>query len=186
MHISSSGNTKFRIIWILDYLWKRVWKCVFLWCFFFFSSHVVLYMIQKDIFVIPSDWRYHKGIFNGSHSNFYHKSMVCFMGLTVRLQSAPNSHPAALQNGFITITINISAFAHWEKRYCWFDRAKANHGWLDRSEKPRPIRIVNSVTFFNHTVLLAHSGLELFLCNVLGLKLMCIIPHVIFLSLSSH
>ena len=38
------------------------------------------------------------------------------MGLIVRLQSAPNSLPAALQSGFITITVNVSAFVHWEKR----------------------------------------------------------------------
>ena len=56
------------------------------------------------------------------------------MGLIVRLQSAPNSLPAALQNGFFTIIINISAFVRWKKSYSLSDRAKANHGWLDHSE----------------------------------------------------
>ena len=37
------------------------------------------------------------------------------MGLTVRLQSDPQSLPAALQSGFITITVNVRAFVHWKK-----------------------------------------------------------------------
>ena len=43
-------------------------------------------------------------------------STVYFMGLIVRLQSAPQSLPAALQSGFITITVNVRAFTHWEKK----------------------------------------------------------------------
>ena len=43
------------------------------------------------------------------------KYHVCFMGLTVRLQSDPQLLLAALQSGFIMITINVRAFAHWKK-----------------------------------------------------------------------
>ena len=38
------------------------------------------------------------------------------MGLIIRLQSAPQSLPAALQRGFITITVNVRAYAHWKTK----------------------------------------------------------------------
>ena len=40
------------------------------------------------------------------------KYSVCFMGLTVRLQSDPQSLTAALRSDFITVTVNVRAFAH--------------------------------------------------------------------------
>ena len=38
------------------------------------------------------------------------------MGLTVRLQSDPQSLPEAPQSGFIMITVNVREFVHWKKK----------------------------------------------------------------------
>ena len=87
--------------------WTTYGNNVFcLFCFVF--SHVGLYFeIRKGTL-----WYLQRITGNSSC-----KSLVWFMGLIVRLQSDPQSQPVALQSGFITITINVSAFAHWKKNH---------------------------------------------------------------------
>ena len=85
MHASSLGSAKFSSILILN-LWKQ--------CFF---PHVENFEIQKD----PS-WS-----LQFISRNNYCKSLVCVMGLIVRLQSDP------VRAG--SVWLLISAFAHWKK-----------------------------------------------------------------------
>ena len=51
------------------------------------------------------------------------KYRVCFIGLTMRLQSDPQLLPGALQSGFITITINVKSICALEKK-CAADLTK--------------------------------------------------------------
>ena len=99
MHANSLGSTKLSSLWILDYLWKQ--------CFFFFAFLTSSFTLKSGR--IPS-W-----FLQFITGNNYCKSIVCFMCLTVRLQYVPQSLPAALHSEFITITVNVFAFAHWKK-----------------------------------------------------------------------
>ena len=102
------------------------------------------------------------------------------MGLTVRLQSAPHWLPAALHSSFITISVNVRAFAHWKKRcevykVYWELWAKMHFPWLQChlvvkiEDKDRLLIFLAGVTYIPSLVSFGvWSGSEK--CNHLGQK----------------